>query len=128
MVRGRVTASRGGDSNSARETAAPGPPLEDRLGLVGSRAGLLALGSSYSPRPSRRRARAPVELPRVSSPITVTGSRRLRTAFPLGPSGAHLGSRANCAYRNRRPQRRQAEAEGHDRELAAAEPRYILGP
>ena len=70
----------------------PGPPLEDRFGVRGSQAGLLALGSSYSPRlPGAARQWARV---RVSSPITVTGSRRFRTAFPLGPAtGAHLGPR-----------------------------------
>src|SRR5438093_8044709 len=46
-------------------------------------AGLLTSGSSYSPRlPGSRQW--PL---RVSSPVTVTGSRRIRTAFP-GPSWA----------------------------------------
>src|SRR5262250_1312368 len=31
-------------------------------------------------------------LSRVSSPITVTGSRRIRTAFPGAPSGARTGA------------------------------------
>ena len=48
-------------------------------------AGLLALGSSYSPRlPSLYTGQW---LSRVSSPNTVTGSRRIRTAFPIAPLG-----------------------------------------
>src|SRR5678815_389101 len=48
-------------------------------------AGLLALGSSYSPRlPSPYTGQW---LSRVSSPNTVTGSRRIRTAFPIAPLG-----------------------------------------
>ena len=47
---------------------------------AGVRAGLLAFGSPYSPRLPGPIARQ--WLPWVSSPITVTGSRRIRTAFP----------------------------------------------
>src|SRR5712691_1199761 len=54
---------------------------EDRL-KDGARAGLLALGSSYSPRLPGPEPSRPVAPTWVSSPITVTGSRRIRTAFP----------------------------------------------
>src|SRR5438876_6524240 len=48
-----------------------------------ARAGLLALGSSYSPHlPGRNPLGAASGQSRGSSPITVTGSRRLHTAFP----------------------------------------------
>ena len=48
--------TRAGTPAGRRRVRQPGPPLEDRFGALGSQAGLLALGSSYSPRPSRRRA------------------------------------------------------------------------
>ncbi len=69
----------------AGRTVAPGPSVEDRSGVLGSQAGFLSLGSSYSPQPSQRRRPTPVVSTRLSSPITVTGARRNRTAFPLHP-------------------------------------------
>src|SRR5262245_8736353 len=79
-----------------------------------ARAGLLALGSSYSPR-----------LPglvdqwhlRVSSPITVTGSRRL-----LPPS---LGPLGHPARKQRRNRNRRTERSQHD-ERAARNGRRLL--
>jgi hypothetical protein len=75
----------------------PGPSLEDQYGIAGARAGFLALGSSYSPRlPSPT---GPVAL-WVSFPITVTGSRRLATAFPAPLSrlpSAYDGQTVACA-------------------------------
>ena len=58
-------------------------------------AGLLALGSSYSPRlPSPYTGQW---LSRVSSPNTVTGSRRIRTAFPIAPLG-NSSAKATTPY------------------------------
>src|SRR5258705_3784584 len=76
-----LAAARASDDEE-RWSHLPGSSLEDRR-TDRARAGLLALGSSYSPR-----------LPgltgqwhsRVSSPITVTGSRRLQPPS-LGPRG-----------------------------------------
>ena len=54
-VRG-LTARWCGVSGWARSRAATRASLEDRFGVRGFQAGLLTLGSSYSPRPSRRAA------------------------------------------------------------------------
>ena len=91
-----------------------GPRAHGALGR-GLRLGEIACGNPGLPRRPVRSARVPGRSPdsrivllpapfparrasglclRVSSPITVTGSWRSRTAFPLGPSrGAHLEPR-----------------------------------
>src|ERR1700704_5079522 len=68
-------------------TLIPGPPARP-VRLVRARVGLLASGSSYSP----RLPGSPPVAVGVWSPVTVTRSRRIRTAFP-GPSWARLTER-----------------------------------
>ena len=53
--------------------------------------------------------------PRVSSPITVTGSRRLRTAFPLGPTRGRTWDPVNRRYASSGGARRQGDGPGSHR-------------
>src|SRR5262249_6207206 len=57
-------------------------------------------------------SRASGLLVRVSSPITVTGSRRSRTAFPLGPTWGHTWNPVNSAHASRpgRPRQERGSA------------------
>src|SRR4030095_5729923 len=87
-----TTSTRGELDDDAR---IPGPPAETGSWCARG-AGVLASGSSYSPRlPGSRQW--PL---RVSSPVTVTGSRRIRTAFP-GPSWAPRTQKLSEASRVR---------------------------
>src|SRR5262245_65765811 len=97
-------ADAGGDRTTARRgerRSRPSPPAKTGLGEARP-VGLLALGSPYSPRLPSRTGQW---LSRVSSPNTVTGSRRILTAFPVAPLGSTGAKRRHLSRRHRAAQR-----------------------
>ena len=100
----------GADERRGALRSCPGPPAKTGLVMRARQVSWL----SDRPTPRAFPARAGQWLSRVSSPNTVTGSRRIRTAFPLAPVGntsakrRHLikpGTTAQCSRRSEAPSR-----------------------